>query len=55
MKSAAIGFESFLLGFTQAGMFGWAKLPGGAERVFEETVDLEDSEFAELLGPIVQD
>jgi hypothetical protein len=44
----------FLQGFTQAGLFGWAQMPGGAERLFEETVKLEESEFAELLPPITQ-
>jgi hypothetical protein len=54
MKSAALGRQSFLQGFTQAGLFGWAKMPGGAERVFEEAADLEQSEFAELLLPIAR-
>jgi len=54
MKSAAIGLQSFLQGFTQAGLFGWAKMSGGAECIFEETTNLEESEFAELLLPIAQ-
>ena len=41
-------------GLTQGGLFGWAKMPGGAERICEETTNIEESEFADLLMPLVQ-
>jgi hypothetical protein len=43
-----IAFESFMQGFTDAGLLGGSKMPGGVERIFEETTKLEDSEFADL-------
>ena len=54
MTNSAIAFWSFLEGFTQGGLFGWAKLPGGAERICEETTNIEESEFADLLRPFLQ-
>jgi hypothetical protein len=54
MMKATMAFRSFLEGFAQNGLFGWAKMPGGAERLLEDTANLEDSEFADLLLPILK-
>jgi hypothetical protein len=51
MKNSAIAARSFWDGFSLSGLFGWAKLPGGAETLVEETTDLSQSQFAELLMP----
>jgi hypothetical protein len=54
MKKSTIAINSFLAGFAQDGLFGWSKLPGGAEMFCEETTNLEESQFAELLMPFVK-
>jgi hypothetical protein len=36
MKKSMIAINSFLGGFTQGGLFRWAKLPGGAEVFCEQ-------------------
>jgi hypothetical protein len=48
----SIGFQSFLEGFTQSGLFGGAKMPGG-EVLVEETTNLEESQFRDLLMPFL--
>jgi len=53
MANGFIGLRSFFVGFTQGGLFAWAKMPGGADRLFEETTNLEESQFADLLRPHV--
>jgi lipopolysaccharide/colanic/teichoic acid biosynthesis glycosyltransferase len=54
MKKSAVAFRSFLEGFAQSGLFGSAAMPGGAQRILEETANLEDSEFADLLLPVLR-
>jgi hypothetical protein len=48
-----VGFMSFLEGFTQGGLFGSAKMPGGAKVICEETTDIEESQFRDLLKPFL--
>lgn len=51
MKNPAIARRAFSDGFTLSGLFAWAKMPGGAETLVEETTDLSHSQFADLLMP----
>jgi len=51
MRDSPTALRAFLDGFSVAGLFGWAKLPGGAETLVEETTDLSESQFAELFLP----
>ncbi len=51
MKKIAIAMESFLQGFTQEGLFGWAKMPGAADVFYDETTGLEDAHFRDLFAP----
>ena len=48
-----VGFMSFLEGFTQGGLFGSAKMPGRAQVICEETTDIEESQFRDLLKPFL--
>jgi hypothetical protein len=48
MKTSSIVLNSFLDGFTLAGLFGWAKLPGAPDIFCEEDSDFFDSRFVAL-------
>ena len=54
MRNLSIAFESFMDGFPRAGLFGWAKRPGGADTIYEETNNIEESQFADLLAPFLK-
>ncbi len=48
-----IGLQAFLAGFAQSGLFCWANYPGSPTVLCEENTDLADSQFADLLAPLV--
>lgn len=52
-KTSRIGFQSFLAGFTQGGLFRWADYPGSPTVLCEETTDFAESQFAGILAPYV--
>jgi hypothetical protein len=54
MANFSISARAFWDGFTLAGLFGRAKLPGGAETLVEEASDLSESQFAELFLPLLK-
>jgi hypothetical protein len=54
MGNPANSLTAFLDGFSLSGLSKFARLPGGAESLVEETTDIRQSQFAELLMPFAK-
>jgi len=49
MRKSTIFADSFMDGFTMAGLFNWLRLPGSANRVFAPRVASPETSWQELI------